>query len=288
MNSLYFAKLNKLKSSGKATKRKLADYFLNNTSKIQNLTIADVAEETDTSYATVCRFLNETGFSGFKEFKKSIAAELNTAVKTDLIFSENLLDFSGAENFEELARRVTDFAVDVTQGSCKSISNSEAENLYNILKNASQIHFFGLGTSSVSAQYAYIKFFRLKTGCSYSNDTVISKMTASLLKKGDLLFLFSSSGRTKAVIEAAKLAKTKGASVIAVSDFINTPLAKYADMSICTTVRDANKFLDPDFALIQGQITIIDILYKYMFSRTESSSIKNKNETFSAIRVDRE
>lgn len=288
MNSLYFAKLNKLKSSKKTTKKKLAGYFSQNTERLQGLTISEVAEETNTSYATVCRFLNEIGFSGFKEFKKTLISELESTSKSDFVFSENFLDFSPDEDFESIAKRVSGFAADVALGSCNDITAGDAEKLYGVLKNASQIHFFGLGTSSVSAQYAYIKFFRLKAGCSYSSDPVISKMTSSLLKKGDLLFLFSSSGRTKAVLQAARLAKAQGATVVAVSDFINTPLSKYADVNICTTVRDANKFLDPDFALIQGHITIIDILYKYMFSRAERLSTENKNTTFSAIRADRE
>ena len=113
-------------------------------------------------------------------------------------------------------------------------------------------------------------------------------MSSSLLEKGDLLFLFSSSGRTKAVIEAAKIAKTKGVTVVAISDFINTPLCRWADVTICTTVRDANKFLDTDFPLIQGQITIIDILYKYLYFRWEKSSEENKSTTLTAIKGDKE
>ncbi|MBE7043232.1 MAG: MurR/RpiR family transcriptional regulator [Ruminococcaceae bacterium] len=288
MNNLYIAKLNRLKDSKQPTKSKLANFFIDNILRISSFTISSVAEETQTSYATVCRFLQEIGFSGFKEFKKAVSEDSREQNLSNLVFSENFLDFTHHDSFETISKRISDFAINVTRNSFKAISEKDAHFLHDAFKNAKHIHFFGLGTSSVSANYAYIKFFRLKSCCSYSSDIVISKMSSSLLEKGDLLFLFSSSGRTKAVIEAAKIAKSKKITVVAISDYINTPLCRWADITICTTVRDANKFLDTDFPLIQGQITIIDILYKYLFFRWEKSSAENKNTTLTAIKGDKE
>ncbi len=288
MNNLYIAKLNQLKESKKSTKSRLAAFMISNMEKISSFTISSIAEETETSYATVCRFVQEMGFSGYKEFKKAASESSKGENQSNLVLLENFLDFTQNDNFESISKRISDFAADVTCNSFKAISGKDARFLHDVFKNAKHIHFFGLGTSSVSAYYAYIKFFRLKSCCSYSSDIVISKMSSSLLEKGDLLFLFSSSGRTKAVIEAAKIAKTKGVTVVAISDFINTPLCRWADINICTTVRDTNKFLDTDFPLIQGQITIIDILYKYLYFRWEKSSEENKSTTLTAIKGDKE
>ena len=108
-----------------------------------------------------------------------------------------------------------------------------------------------------------------------------------MLGSEDILFVISSSGRTKSVIESAKLAKKQGAVVIAVCDFINSPLTMLADFAICTTVRDANKYLDADFPLIQGQITIIDILYQYIYHALNDSAEVSFRKTMSAVENDK-
>ena len=113
-------------------------------------------------------------------------------------------------------------------------------------------------------------------------------MTSSLLKKQDILFLFSSSGRTKAIVDAARIAKKEGITVVAISDFINAPLSHFADINLCTTIRDANTFLDIDFPLIQGQVTIVDILYKYLFAKKQKEALENKETTLLVIKVDKE
>lgn len=288
MGTLSIERLMRLKNSKNATKSAIAKYFLNKASEINSLTINSVAVDTNTSYATVCRFIKEMNFSGFREFKKNLHEEFENAKIDDNIFSEDFLEFSPGNEFSEISKRICDFAVDITRNSYLAVTKDIAEKINQFFKKAEHIHFFGLGASSVTAQYAHIKFFRLKNGCSFSNDTVISKMTASLLKKDDVLFLFSSTGRTKAVTEAAKLAKNQGAIVIAISDFINTPLYDIADINICTTVRDVNKFLDSDIPLIQGQITIIDILYKYMLSKTDNNVAENLTKSLSAISIDKQ
>ena len=60
-----------------------------------------------------------------------------------------------------------------------------------------------------------------------------------------------------------------------------------ADISICTTVRDSNKYIDTDFPHIQGQITIVDILYAYMYNKTPERSSRRIKETKDAVNVDK-
>ena len=288
MSKVCFARLNQLKESDNLHKRTLANYFLTQADSVQRMTLMQVAEETEISYATVCRFLKEIGVSGFKEFKKTIQEEIERLKKTEHNLADDSLNFTRDDSFEFIAQRIGSFAMDVTYNSYKTVTKELAEKFFVAFNRAKQIHFFGLGTSSVAAQYAYIKFFRIKNGCSFSNDIIISKMTSSLLKKNDILFLFSSSGRTKAIVDAARIAKKEGVMVVAISDFINAPLNHLADINLCTTIRDANTYLDVDFPLIQGQVTIVDILYKYLFAQKQKEALENKETTLSVIKVDKE
>ena len=287
MKNINFLQLNKLKESKNTAQSTLARYFLDNLDSINSMTIDSIAADTNTSYSTVCRFFKEIGFSGFKEFKKTVLSELSKKTDENNIFSEEFLSFSEYDSIETISKRIRDFTVDVIHSGYKAITEASLKKILEYFNRATHIHFFGLGTSSVSAQYAYIKFFRLKSGCSFNSDIVVSKMTASLLKENDILFLCSSSGRTKPIIEAAKLAKEQGAKIITISDFCNSPLCNVSDVSICTTIRDINKHLDSDFPLIQSQIIIIDILHKYIFLKNKERSEENFGKTVSAVKKDK-
>ncbi len=287
MKNICFLQLNKLKNSKNNAQSTLARYFLNNLASVNSMTIDSIAENTSTSYSTVCRFFKGIGFSGVKEFKKTVLSELYTATEENNIFSEDFLSFSEFDSVETVSKRIHDFTVDVIHNGYKAVSKEIIKKIIEYFNNAEHIHFFGLGTSSVSAQYAYIKFFRLKSGCSFNSDIVVSKMTASLLKENDILFLFSSSGRTKSVIEAARIAKEQGAKIITVSDFGNSPLHNVSNINICTTIRDINKHLDSDFPLIQSQIIIIDILHKCIFLKNKNTAEENFDKTVTAVKKDK-
>ena len=54
----------------------LAAYLLDHLDKVSQFTLQEIAENTHTSYATVCRFLKRLGVGGMKEFQQILRKEL--------------------------------------------------------------------------------------------------------------------------------------------------------------------------------------------------------------------
>lgn len=63
------------------SEHKIVDYIEKNPNKIEALTINQLALEVNTSVATVLRFCQKLGYSGFKEFKFAFAKELSQPAK---------------------------------------------------------------------------------------------------------------------------------------------------------------------------------------------------------------
>ena len=287
-NSLYIARLCSLKNNKKKKKWScIAHYILSNLENIDNFTIEMLAENTDTSYATVCRFFKEIGVSGIKEFKQIILHEMQNHKKIELKIENYSIENSEELSLKNISSKVCDFSASVVANCFNSLKEELIEQIINYFNKAGFIYFVGLGTSAVTALYAYTKMFRLKLNCSFDTDIIISKMKASVMKKGDILFVISSSGRTKSIIETVKIAKSNGASVITLCDFLQSPLSEFSDINICTTIRNSNKYLDMDFPLIQGQITIIDILYSCIYNQNKSYSSIKFDKTTSAVKNDK-
>ncbi|MBQ8351228.1 MAG: MurR/RpiR family transcriptional regulator [Clostridia bacterium] len=280
-NMFYLVRLDAMRKKQGSADGMIADYLLANPHKIATLTVWSLAEKTNTSYASVCRFFKKLGLSGFREFKKLFPDTRTSEMRDFSIESETVA------SFEEISTRICEYSSGVIGSLPRLLRRGEVERTVELMKNAEQVHFIGLGTSAVTAQYAYTKFFRLKHVCSFERDIILAKMKASQMKESSVLFAVSSSGRTKSILEIARIARQNGATIIAICDFENSPLSTMADISICTTVRDSNKYIDTDFPHIQGQITIVDILYAYMYHKTPSFSSRKIKETKDAVDVDK-
>lgn len=284
---LYLVRLDSLRKNARGADRKLAEYILSHPETVAHLSVQELAERTETGYATVCRFFKKLGTGGFREFKRSISEEL----AQNKALTDTPPRFDNADDaimpFDVIGKSICDFSASIVSNCHRFLKKDQIEEVVSCFKKANLIHFIGLGTSAVTAQYAHTKFFRLKPGCSFDTDIILSKMKASQLGAGNILFAISSSGRTKSILEIAKIARSNRATVISLCDFTDSPLANLSDISICTTVRESNKYIDTDFPLIQGQITLIDILYSCMCNRSATASAERFNKTKQAVDDDK-
>lgn len=262
---------------------KIARFLFENLSTLPSLSLSEIGEESGTSYASVCRFFRKAGFDGFRDFRAAVKAEWDgekAAAALDFDFPTHVPE---EMTFEETSRRICDFYAGINENCKNALDALAADRIARLITASKRIYFAGLGVSALTAQYACTKFFRLNVNCSFDNDIIISSMKAALLGRGDLLFAISSSGRTKSMLKLVKDAKANGAAVVTLGDFTNTPMDALADISICTTVRESRKYMDVDFPLIQGQITVIDILYAYIYRRLKKDAAVNLSKTTSAI-----
>ena len=281
-NLLYLVRLDSIRKTSSGADGKIADFILTNINTFHRYTVQELADTTGTSYASVCRFLKKLGVGGFKEFKKLLADELELEGDT-LDTLEFNIESDRYVPFDQISKRICDYSSSVVAGCHKILNQDSIEKIVAIIKNAEHIQFIGLGASAVTAQYAYTKFFRLRHNCSFDTDIIVAKMKATMLQSKNVLFAISSSGRTQSILDIAELARASGATVISICDFLNSPLANRSDISICTTVRESNKYIDVDFPLIQGQITIIDIIYAYLYNRMPEVSSYKLKKTKEAI-----
>jgi DNA-binding MurR/RpiR family transcriptional regulator len=246
-------------NSLKTAEKRLADYILENTEEVIELSMEELGKKANSSYATIFRFCKKIDFSGYKDFKTSLINDviLNKNIPAPI---ENYL-IGKESGTEEICEKIYNFSNSILEDTISMIDVEIIDKAVEKLINAKSILFIGAGTSSVSAKYAYTKFFRLGLNCNYESDPTIFKMKSTILTEKDILFAISSSGRTSSIVDASNLAKKNEVCLISLSDFALSPLTKVSDINLYTTPRNTNLFLNIELPLIIGQITIIDILY---------------------------
>lgn len=122
------------------------------------------------------------------------------------------------------------------------------------LKNGGTVYLYGNGGSAADAQHIagelVGRFTRerkalaavaLSTDTSiltsiandYAYEKVFARQVEALVREGDVLWAFSTSGKSASIIAAAQLAKEKGASLLAFTGKADTTLERLADICIC-------------------------------------------------------
>lgn len=272
--------LRQAKKSNPAAAR-LAAFLLANRSFCADSTLSALADAAGVSYATVCRFVRGTDCSWktFRTLLRDIPALPVTDTPGDAVSDGISCDIAC-----DIIRRVCDMTVSMAENCRRAVDDAALERAADAILHANQLVIAGLGTSAVTAHYAYIKLFRLGLLCSWDTDMIVMRMKASLLRRGDVLFAVSSSGRTKAMLEIAELARLSGAAVISLCDYAGSPLSEVSDLAVSTTARQPQSASGEDLPLIQGQLTVIDMLYARLFGLTGGQGFARTKDSVRSVK----
>jgi D-sedoheptulose 7-phosphate isomerase len=71
----------------------------------------------------------------------------------------------------------------------------------------------------------------------YDYETVFARQVEALVKAGDVLWAFSTSGTSPNVLKAVHVARDKGARIVAFTGRSDSPLEKAADLCLCADAR---------------------------------------------------
>lgn len=167
------------------------------------------------------------GFTGFTELKIEIARARGTA----RFFAppERLTANATLTSVLETSIRT---GVDALTALSGAIEISDIDEAINLIQSARQVFVFGAGPSSTVAADAV---FRMRTAGVITigiQDYLSAMIAARLLGPEDVMIVVSSTGRTSSTLAVADAAYSSGASVIAITNQYNTPLAALANVSL--------------------------------------------------------
>lgn len=240
--------------------RKIGNFILQYPDLVPNMTTKDMSKKTGSSEATVVRFCKSVGIESFKTLKLELVRELSQADRQLTDFS--ILETKGEPfDFFQQVVHVNKMAI---ESMLSSIDRKALDKAVNLLQQANQILFFGVGGSSTAAYDGYYKFTRLGYACTAPQDFHLMLSTIPYLKKTDVLIAISMSGKTKDVVDLAEVAKRSGVTVIAITNLDKSPLYKVADIHLCTPTVE-HDFRIGSIPSRMTQLTVIDALYLSIF-----------------------
>jgi len=149
--------------------------------------------------------------------------------------------------------------LDIFQNCCIDTVIEAAEMLIKCVRSGGCVYICGNGGSAADAQHIageLVGRFKMERkaiaavalttdtsiitsiGNDYSYDAIFTRQVEALVCKKDLLWAFSTSGTSKNVVAAAKLAKEIGAKVLAFTGKCDTTLEEIADVCLAIDAPD--------------------------------------------------
>lgn len=234
------------------SERKVAALVLSDPSKVMSSSISTVAVEADVSEPTVLRFCRAIGCSGFQTFKLDLAQCLASGTP----FVHETIE--AGDSIATVGSKVCQHFISAVGSLRDSLDWEAVDRAVESLASAQRIEFHGVGASGVVALDAQHKFFRLGVPVIAHNDVHMQAMSASGMKAGEVLVSFSYTGRTLDIINAAEIARSKGALVVAVTTE-GSPLSRIATHPIGLPMFENISVYTPMLSRIL-QTVVVDIL----------------------------
>lgn len=216
--------------------QRVADFVMENLEAVSQMVIADLAEACNVSTPTVIRFCRTLGCDGYRDFKIKLAR--NVAVSMQYLAPSQESSAPRDNSPVDLVVGALNSALEKTRAQ---LDPDAFEAAVLRLCDTNQILFVGIGGgSSIVANDAANRFFRLGIPSTFVNDSYLTQMRAATLKRNDTLFLISASGEAQEVIKAAEIANGYGASTIC----ITRPESRLARISTIAITVDLPEDLD--------------------------------------------
>jgi RpiR family transcriptional regulator, carbohydrate utilization regulator len=198
----WFIRFQRLLDGMTTSEKRVGSYFMEHPDAAFK-SITEVIETSGLGYGTAIRFCQKLGCHGFQEFKVLMAR--------DAIARKQNQPHDEPGAYDLVLCRLND---DI-QRTMQNLDLREIEKAAIALSQATRVLCIGVASSAPLALSLDWKIKRFGIVSSCVSDGYVMAVEASLLRKGSVLVAVSSSGTTKDIVAAARLARDAGATVIA-------------------------------------------------------------------------
>lgn len=206
--------------------KKIADFIKSNYEKASFMTAASLGKAVGVSESTVVRFASNIGFDGYPELQKY----LQEAVKSHLTSVQRMDVAASRYGGDDFVDRAFMTDIEMIKQTRDSISCEAFSKSAEAINKAKKIYILGVRSSAALASFTafYLRFL-------YENVVLIDTSASSELfeqmfriSEDDVCIAISFPRYSNQTVKALSFAKSRGATIISITDGEMSPIAPYA------------------------------------------------------------
>ncbi len=263
-------KLRELRDSMSGAERQIADYLLEHPESAMDLSIHKLAEKTFSSPSTIVRMCDRIGFSGYREFRRSITYEL--ALRKS-VREQKYDDISQSDSNEDIIEKITYKNITSLEDTKNLLDADVLQKCVELLRNCRMVLLFGLGASLLVAHDAYLKFLRINKMCVINSDWHSQLLQARNATTEDCAIVISYSGETEEMVACMKALRENSTPIIAITRYSPSTVANLSDYRLYTAATET-LFRSGAMASRISQLNVVDILYTAFANQDREKNIE--------------
>ncbi|SEQ16264.1 DNA-binding transcriptional regulator, MurR/RpiR family, contains HTH and SIS domains [Microlunatus flavus] len=238
----------------------MAEAVLADPAGVSERSITSVARLCRTSETTVLRFCRAVGLAGYPELRIALAraaqGEENDRARSATADSV----IAASDSLADVVSKITYADQRAVADTGAAIDVKALQAAVDAVVKARRVDVYGVGASGLVGQELHGRLQPLGVASYAWVDPHAALMSAALLGPGDVAVGVSHTGTTTDVLDALRLARTRGATTVAITNFDRAPIAGLSDIVLTTAARETT-FRTGAMASRVAQLVVVDCLF---------------------------
>lgn len=231
------------------SEKRVCNYVVQNYAEVADMNINDLAKEAYTSKTVVINMAQKLEFSGYTDLryylKNKIENEESTALTPEASRDSVL-------NLAQMTGNIVDF--------------NNVDKVADKIMDARTVYVSARGTSKAAATHFAHLLLTMGVKCVLISGYNLLTLMAKQIERNELFVLFSLSGETAKVIEAAEIVKARNADVVAITSFSHNNLSRLSDINLYAATDTTDTVNNDDISRI-GFFILAEILANQVKSK---------------------
>lgn len=228
-------------SSFSKGQKKIADYMISQYDKAAYITAAKLGKEVEVSESTVVRFAIALGYEGFPELQ----AALREIIKNKLTSLQRFEIVSDRMEDEDILSKIMSGDISKLKTTMDNLDKKAFYSAVGAISKAKNIYILGVRSSSALAAFMGFYFNLIFQNVRIVQTTSISEVFEQILRvdEGDVVIGITFPRYSRRTVKALEYAKSRNASVVAITDTDKSPIVAYSDYCLYAK-SDTASFVD--------------------------------------------
>lgn len=261
----------------KGSALKAAQFIVNAPRETINLTITELGGRAGVSEASIVRFAQSLGYSGFHALKLGLAEDLVSPMW--LVHEDVKPDDAPAS----AVQKAMTAGMRSLEDTARILQMPVLEAAIQALSSAQQIEIFASGNSIPLAMDLNFRLTKIGLRSRFAIDPTIQEMYASLTSVEDVAVGLSHTGSSKDTVYALELARQRGARTICITNHSDSPLTRHGDICLFTSTR-VSHFREEEMASNLATLALTEALYVGICVQRSDASAQAVSKTMRATR----
>lgn len=257
---------------------RIAAVVRENPTIVVEMTINQLAQKCSTSVASVARFCQAIGFSGYAPLRMALATELGKEAVQFSARGTTGFEISDVDTLREAVTKLAKLELLAIEETVDQLDFDVLDHAVDAIDAADRILLFGIGASRFVAEDLAHKLLRVGRNAHAFADSHEAVATTVLQTTPTVAVGFSHSGRTLETVRFLRTARENGAATVAVTSAKDSLLAKTADYVLFTQVRESTFRAGAMVSRI-AQLTIVDCLFVGVAKRRYEQTVNALQRT---------